>query len=424
MKKILVIFMFIVLSCNAVYAKATSQENKYEKLKIFARVMAIIENGYVDNVTAVDLIDDAIKGMVSSLDPHSSYLTKDDVKELNIETTGKFGGLGIEVTLKDGILTVVSPIEDTPAAKAGIKAKDMIIKVNDNSTIGMSLQDAVKIMRGKPGTKIHLTIMREGAKKPIEVDITRAIIHVKSVKYKKIDNVGYIKIAKFQTKTTKEVKNALSKLKGIDGLVIDLRNDPGGLLKEAIGVGDLFIKKGIIVSIRGRNKSNEQYFYAHNDKNEPRYPIVVLINAGTASASEIVAGCLKDHKRAIIMGIKSFGKGSVQSVISLPDGSALRLTTAKYYTPNGTSIQAVGIEPDIVVKQAKLIDEDNSSYSLREKDLARHLIVENIKKKYKKDKKDKKDDVEKKLKNDYQLLRAVELVKALVKSENILCKKK
>ncbi len=420
MKRILMMVLIAVLSCNLVFAD-TEKNDKYMKLKIFARVMAIIEHNYVDKVKQTKLIDDAIKGMVSSLDPHSSYMTKDDFKELNVETSGKFGGLGIVVTLKDGILTVVSPIEDTPAYKAGIKAQDLIVKVDGKSTIGMSLQDAVKIMRGKPGTKIHLTIMREGLKKPLKVEITRAIIHVKSVKYKKIDNIGYLKITKFQDKTTKEVKSALSKLKKIDGLVIDLRNDPGGLLKEAIGVSDIFVKKGVIVSIRGRNKDEAQYFYAHDDKNEPSYPIVVLINAGTASAAEIVSGCLKDDKRAIIMGIKSFGKGSVQSIISLPDGSALRLTTAKYYTPNGKSIQAVGIKPDIVVKQAKLIEDDNSSYRLREKDLAHHLLVEKIKSKTKKN---KKEDIEKMIKNDYQLLRAVELVKALVKAENMVCTKK
>jgi carboxyl-terminal processing protease len=419
MKKLLILIVSLVLCANIAFAKQDN-ESKYEKLRIFARVMAIVENNYVDNVSNIKLINSAIKGMVSSLDPHSSYMTKDDFKELNIETTGKFGGLGIEVTLKDGVLTVVAPIEDTPAYRAGIKAQDVILKVDDKSTLGMTLQDAVKIMRGKPGTKIKLTIMRENQKKPIEVEITRAIIHVKSVKFKKIDNIGYIKISKFQDKTTKEVTKALSKLKKIDGLVIDLRNDPGGLLKEAIGVSDLFVKKGVIVSIRGRNKDESQYFYAHNDKTEPNYPIVVLINAGTASASEIVAGCLKDDKRAIVMGIKSFGKGSVQSVIALPDGSALRLTTAKYYTPSGKSIQAIGIEPDIVVKQAKLEEENNDKYRLREEDLAHHLMVENIKEKYSKDKKKKED---KKLKDDYQLLRAVDLVKALVKAEHIVCTK-
>ncbi len=420
MKKVVIVIVVVLLNLNAFAAKDNA--DKYDRLKIFARVMAIVENGYVDNVSSTELIDDAIKGMVSSLDPHSSYLTKDDVKELNVETTGKFGGLGIEVTLKDGVLTVVAPIEDTPAYKAGIKAQDVILKVDGKSTLGMTLQDAVKIMRGKPGTKIHLTIVREGAKKPIEIDITRAIIHVKSVKFKKYGDVGYIKILKFQDKTAKEVKKALSKLKNIKGLVIDLRNDPGGLLKAAIGVSDLFIKDGVIVSIRGRNKKDAQYFYAHNDKNEPTYPIVVLINSGTASASEIVAGCLKDNKRAIIMGIKSFGKGSVQSVISLPDGSALRLTTAKYYTPSGKSIQAIGIEPDIVVKQAKLEEEDNDKYRVREKDLAHHLLVEKIKKKYGKDKdKNKNEDEDKKLKDDYQLLRAVDLVKALIKAEDTVC---
>jgi len=417
MRKILVVLLFVVVSYNSAFAN-TVNINKYEKLKIFARVMAIIDNNYVDKVNNVKLIDNAIKGMVSSLDPHSSYMTKDEYKELKVITTGKFGGLGIEITLKDGVLTVVAPIEDTPAYKAGLKSKDMIIKINGKSTLGMSLQDAVKILRGKPGTKVTLTILRKKQAKPFEVTITRAIIHVKSVKYKKIGNIGYLRIAQFQQGTTQEVKNALNKLKNIKGLVIDLRNNPGGLLQEAIGVSDLFVKQGVIVSIRGRNKDDTQYFYANNDGSEPTYPIVVLINSGTASAAEIVSGCLKDDKRAIIMGVRSFGKGSVQSIIPLSDGSALRLTTAKYYTPSGKSIQAIGIEPDVVVKQAKLTEEA-SSYTLREQDLAHHLIgPKSSKAEY------SKQDIEKMLKNDYQLLRAVQLTEALVKAENIVCRKK
>ncbi len=417
MRKLAVIILFAVLSHNVAFAGSVNV-NKYEKLKIFARVMAIIDNSYVDKVNNVKLIDNAIKGMVSSLDPHSSYMTKEEYKELKVITTGKFGGLGIEITLKDGVLTVVAPIEDTPAYKAGIKSKDMIIKINGKSTLGMSLQDAVKILRGKPGTKVTLTILRKKQEKPFNVTITRAIIHVKSVKYKKIGNIGYLRIAQFQQGTTEEVANALKKLNGIKGLVIDLRNNPGGLLQEAIGVSNLFVKQGVIVSIRGRNKDDTQYFYADNSGNEPTYPIVVLINSGTASAAEIVSGCLKDDKRAIIMGVRSFGKGSVQSVIPLSDGSALRLTTAKYYTPSGRSIQAIGIEPDIVVKQAKLTEEANT-YTIREQNLAHHL----------KGPKEKtaeysKQDIEKMLKNDYQLLRAVELTKALVKAETIVCRKK
>ncbi len=417
MRKILVVLLFVVVGYNSAFA-STVNINKYEKLKIFARVMAIIDNNYVDKVNNVKLIDSAIKGMVSSLDPHSSYMTKDEYKELKVVTTGKFGGLGIEITLKDGVLTVVAPIEDTPAYKAGLKSKDMIIKINGKSTLGMSLQDAVKILRGKPGTKVTLTILRKKQAKPFDVTITRAIIHVKSVKYKKIGSIGYLRIAQFQQGTTQEVKNALNKLKNIKGLVIDLRNNPGGLLQEAIGVSDLFVKQGVIVSIRGRNKDDTQYFYANDDGNEPTYPIVVLINSGTASAAEIVSGCLKDDKRAIIMGVRSFGKGSVQSIIPLSDGSALRLTTARYYTPSGRSIQAIGIEPDVVVKQAKLTEEANT-YTLREQDLAHHLIgPKSSKAEY------SKQDIEKMLKNDYQLLRAVQLTKALVKAENIVCRKK
>ncbi len=416
MKRVLaLVFVFVFLSCISFAETA-----KYEKLKIFAKVMAIIEHDYVDNVSEVDLINNAIKGMVSSLDPHSSYMTKDEYKELKIMTTGKFGGLGMVVTMKNGMLTVISPIEDTPAYKAGIKAGDIIIKINGESTIGMTLDQAVKKLRGKPGTKVKLTILREGATKPIKLVITRAIIHVKSVKYKKYGNIGYVKITQFQDGTTKELKKALNKLGKIDGLVLDLRNDPGGLLKEAVGVCDLFIKKGVIVSIRGRNKNDVQYFYAHDDGDEPTYPMVVLINAGTASAAEIVAGCLKDHKRAIIMGVRSFGKGSVQSIIPLGDGSALRLTTALYYTPSGKSIQAVGIQPDIVVHQAKIIPE-SGGVSIRESNLLHHFKNPEIRKLLSERKKQKKQiNLQEELKNDYQLLRAIELIKA----EDIICSRK
>lgn len=417
MKKGVSVLFFIILFSISACAAPNSDIKKYEKLRIFAKVMAIIDNNYVDNVSDVKLVDNAIKGMVSSLDPHSSYMTKDEYKELQIVTTGKFGGLGIEITLKDGMLTVVAPIEDTPAYKAGIKAQDVIIKINSKSTLGMSLQDAVKILRGKPDTKVTLTILRKKQNKPLKITITRAIIHVKSVKYKKFDDIGYLRISQFQQGTSKEVKRALKKLGKINGLVLDLRNNPGGLLKEAVEVSDIFIKKGVIVSIRGKNKANAQYFYAKDDENEPQYPMVVLINAGSASASEIVTGCLKDDKRAVVMGIKSFGKGSVQSIIPLSDGSALRLTTAKYYTPSGVSIQALGIEPDIVVKQAKLIEESNG-LSFRENDLVHHLKSSKIVKKEERTKEPAK--IAKTLKSDYQLLRAVELIKA----EDIICSKK
>ncbi len=414
MKRVVALVIFVVFVSFSSYA----QSNKYEKLKIFAKVMAIIEHDYVDNVSEVKLINDAIKGMVSSLDPHSSYMTKDEYKELKIMTTGKFGGLGMVVTMKNGMLTVVAPIEDTPAYKAGIKAKDIIIKINGESTLGMTLDQAVKKLRGKPGTKVTLTILREGENKPIVVTITRAIIHVKSVKYKKYGNVGYVKITQFQDGTTKELKKALDKMGKIDGLVLDLRNDPGGLLREAVGVCDLFIKKGVIVSIRGRRKKDVQYFYAHNDGDEPSYPMVVLINAGTASAAEIVSGCLKDHKRAIIMGVRSFGKGSVQSIIPLGDGSALRLTTARYYTPSGVSIQAIGITPDIVVHQAKIIPE-SGGVNIRESNLLHHLNNPELKKLLNKNNSNK-PNLQKELKDDYQLLRAIELIKA----EDIICSRK
>ncbi len=417
MRRWVVLFLLVFMVAMPAYAAGKPKVDKYEKLKIFARVMTIIDNNYVDKVNGVDLINNAIKGMVSSLDPHSSYMTPQEYKELKVTTTGRFGGLGIEITIKDGVLTIVAPIEGTPAYKAGLKPHDMIIKINGKSTLGMSLQEAVKLLRGKPGTKVTITILRGKDSKPFDVTITRAIIHVKSVKFKKIGDVGYLRISQFQQGTTEEVKNALKKLKGIKGLVIDLRNNPGGLLQEAIGVSDIFVKKGVIVSIRGRNKADTQCFYAADDGTEPTYPIVVLINSGTASAAEIVSGCLQDDKRALVMGVRSFGKGSVQSIIPLPDGSALRLTTARYYTPSGRSIQAVGIEPDIVVKQAKLTEE-KTGFTIREQNLLHHLMgPKKSKAEY------SKKDIEKMLKNDYQLLRAVQLVQALIKAKSIVCQK-
>jgi len=398
------IFIFaVVLFVLSVVSISAHVENrgKYGKLKIFSDVLATVEKQYVKDVNDKELIESAIKGMVSSLDPHSSYMSEDEFKELEVLTKGQFGGIGIEITIKNKLLTVISPIEDTPAYRAGVKAGDVILSINGKSTLGMPLKEVVKLLRGKPQTKVKITVSREGVKKPIDITIVRDIIHIKSVKYEKISpEIGYIHILQFQEGTAKEVKRVLKRFSGkIEGLIIDLRNDPGGLLSEAIETADLFITDGVIVSTKGRVKTQDKIYYAKNSGDEPTYPIVVLINGGSASASEIFAGCLQDHRRAIIMGTKSFGKGSVQTIFPMEDGSALSLTTAEYYTPSGRCIQALGITPDIYVPQGKL--EIKESKVLREENLPHHL--EALKKL-----KTKAERVE-----DYQLSRAIGLLKAI-----------
>jgi carboxyl-terminal processing protease len=351
----------------------------YKGLKLFSDVIELIENNYVDPVNSKDLIDKAIQGMVSGLDPHSAFLSPDDFKELQIDTQGEFTGIGVSITLKDGFVTVISPIEGSPAYKAGIKAGDRIIKVNGKPT--RDLREAVKLIRGPKGTEVTVTIAREESKKPIDFKIIRDIIPVESVKAVELrPGYGYVWVTNFRENTTEDLVAALDKLDSgktpLKGLILDLRDDPGGLLDQAIEVSDLFLDKGIILSIRGREEKNNQVFKATPNKIKRTYPIVVLINGGTASASEIVAGALQDQKRALIMGTTSFGKGSVQSVERLRDGYAIKLTIARYYTPSGRSIQAKGIVPDIIVKR-RFITKENTSFvnesMIREKDLKNHL---------------------------------------------------
>ena len=351
----------------------------YKGLKLFSDVIELIENNYVDPVNSKDLIDKAIQGMVSGLDPHSAFLSPDDFKELQIDTQGEFTGIGVSITLKDGFVTVISPIEGTPAYKAGIKAGDRIIKVNGKPT--RDLREAVKLIRGPKGTAVMVTIAREGSKNPIDFKIIRDIIPVESVKAVQLrPGYGYVWVTNFRENTTEDLVAALDKLESgktpLKGLILDLRDDPGGLLDQAIEVSDLFLDKGIILSIRGREEKNNQVFKATPNQTKQTYPIVVLINGGTASASEIVAGALQDQKRALIMGTTSFGKGSVQSVERLRDGYALKLTIARYYTPSGRSIQAKGIVPDIIVKRRFITKENTSLVNegmIREKDLKNHL---------------------------------------------------
>lgn len=401
------------------YRSATAAGTDYESIELFTDVLAIVKKSYVEEVDTKKLIYGAINGMLSSLDPHSSFMPPDTYKELKLDTKGEFGGLGIEISIKDGILTVISPIEDTPAYRAGLKSGDQILKIDEKYTKDMSIMDAVKRMRGTKGTKVTLTIMRDGFEKPKEFPLTRDIIQIKSVKFKMLDDgYGYVRIAQFQEKTSDDLQRALASLnessKGkLRGLVLDLRNDPGGLLEQAVKVSETFLDEGkMIVYTEGREKDSQMKFTSRKGDKQPNYPMVVLINSGSASASEIVAGALQDHKRAVVMGVQSFGKGSVQTIIPLSDNSGLRLTTAKYFTPSGRSIQAKGITPDITVDRLELAStEKKESMHLREKDLENHF--ENDKKEPSTEKTEalplyKTDE---QVKNDYQLLRALDLLK-------------
>ena len=347
-------------------------------LRTFAEVLERIKTAYVEPIDDKTLFENAIKGMLSNLDPHSSYLEPEAFRDLQESTSGEFGGLGIEVGLEDGILQVIAPIDDSPASAAGLEAQDLIIKIDDQPTKGLSLMESVEKMRGKPGTSIRLTIVREG-RKPFEVTLKRAVIKSRSVKSQLLENdYGFLRISQFQVNTGSEVEKALTSLKKenkgqpLKGLILDLRNNPGGVLQAAVEVTDHFISSGLIVYTKGRLANAELRFSANAENPSEGVPLVVLINGGSASASEIVAGALQDHKRAIVMGTDSFGKGSVQTVLPLNNDRALKLTTALYYTPKGRSIQAQGIVPDILVERAKLSQED-SAMGIKEADLVGHL---------------------------------------------------
>ncbi len=354
------------------------------KLKVFAQALALIEEQYPEAKTTKDLVYGAIQGAVGTLDPHSSFMNPEEFKELQIETKGKFSGIGIEITQKDRILTVVSPIEGTPAYQAGIRTGDQIVKINGATTKNMSLTEAVKLIRGAKGSKVTLTINREGFTQPRDFVIVREIIPIRSVKARILDDgIGYIRLVNFQDQTDQDLQNYLRKMRQrlvpLKGLVLDLRNDPGGLLEQAVRVADEFLGSGLIVYTEGRNPQQSMRFYARpgHEGERPVFPMVVLINEGSASASEIVAGALKDQKRAVIVGTKSFGKGSVQTIIPLEDGSALRLTTALYYTPSGQTINEKGIVPDVVVED-QAPEPGKSLQNLRDEALARHMRREGI----------------------------------------------
>ena len=388
----------------------------YESLETFTNILAIVRKNYVDEVNTKELMTGAINGMLNSMDPHSGYLTPELYKELQMDTQGRFGGLGIEITIRNGMLTVVSPIEDTPAFRAGIKAGDQIFKIDDEFTKDMNLMQAVKKMRGLKGSKLNLSIKREGVPDLLNFSIVRDTIRVQSVRSRVLEEgYAYIRLAQFQERSDRDLQKALEKLSsekgGVKGLVLDLRNNPGGLLTQAVRVADLFLDSGMIVYTEGRLENQKQKYFARKEGSWTEFPIVVLVNGGSASASEIVAGALQDHKRAVILGTKTFGKGSVQTILPLDDNSALRLTTARYFTPKGRSIQATGIVPDIVLENVPVQEaraEEKKRLGLREENLPGHLQnQQEQKEKEKQAQQEKGESVE----NDAQLKRALELLK-------------
>ena len=389
----------------------------YKQLNLFGEVYERVRSEYVEKVSDKDLIEAAINGMLQSLDPHSSYLNADSFTEMKIQTKGEFGGLGIEVTMENGLVKVVSPIDDTPAAKAGLQSGDYISHIDDEAVMGLTLSEAVDKMRGPINTELKITVIREG-QEAFDLNLKRAIIKVTSIKAKKEEDVAYIRITSFTQKTFKNLVKEYNKLSlemkdNLKGLVLDLRNNPGGLLDQAVSVSDAFLERGEIVSTRGRDNKGEQRYNASKGDITNGLPIVVLINGGSASASEIVAGALQDHKRGILMGTQTFGKGSVQTIIPVTSKGAVRLTTARYFTPSGNSIQAKGISPDIYVPQSKLEILENNN-SRREADLRGALDSENKKENNKSLSNDEDNPVK-----DYQLNRAIELIRSINVYENI-----
>ena len=392
---------------------AADETSDYQELQIFTDVLTIVKRSYVEEVPIKDLVYGAIDGMLASLDPHSGFMSPEIYKEMKVDTSGEFGGLGIEISLRDGLLTIVAPIEDTPASRAGLQAGDHILKIEDQFTKDMKIMEAVHLMRGAAGTEITITIMRSSFDKPRSFTLEREIIKVKSVKAKTLEKgFGYVRLAQFQERTGSDLARALDDLRqansdGLEGLVLDLRNNPGGLLDQAVEVCDQFLDDGLIVYTKGREDDARMEFSAVRTGTEPDYPMVVLINGGSASASEIVAGALQDQERAVIMGTQSFGKGSVQTIIPLSDDSGLRLTTAKYYTPNGTSIQARGIVPDIVVQQVEMKEVKDINH-FREKDLKNHFNIEGS---ATENEQPEGSALDEETRNDFQLMRALDLLK-------------
>ena len=399
-------------------SKPKVQENKLESLKKLRRIMAIVEENYVDELSFDDIVDKAIDGLLSNLDAHSNYLNKKKFDDLRANTDGEFGGIGITVGLKDGSLTIIAPVDGTPGDKAGLKSGDVIVRVNDKSTIDMSIDDAVNLMRGAPKTKVELTIVRKGESKPLVFNIVRDMIKIDSVKVRKIEgsDFAYVRVSSFDKNVTRNVLSELKQIGKINGIVLDLRNNPGGILDQAVDLSRLFIKSGVIVTQKGRTKS-ENIEYKAKSAPYADIPVVVLINGGSASASEIVAGALQDHKRAVLIGEQTFGKGSVQTVMQIDKDEGLKLTTAKYYLPSGRTIQAVGVTPDIIVYPG-VTPENENNFSIKESDLKRHLQSELDKvntqnTKTKTENEDKKIITQNMIYQDIQLKSAIDVLMAL-----------
>ncbi|MCF8038124.1 MAG: S41 family peptidase [Desulfohalobiaceae bacterium] len=405
-----------ILFALAATPGTTKADEQYEPLKQFSQVMDLIENTYVRDVNRDELIKGAIEGMLKNLDPHSAYLDKESFQDMQVETSGEFSGIGIEITILNGKLTVVSPIEDTPAFEAGLKAGDVILEIDGEPTQDISIMDAVHKIRGPKGEEVELTILHQGSNRPEKITVVRDVIPLDSVKSEELEpGYHYLRITNFNENTTSELQRAIKEIRQHGkGVILDLRNNPGGLLNQAVSVSDSFLSDGRIVYTKGKVKQAQMSFSAKDEKDDLNLPLVVLINAGTASASEIVAGALQDHKRALVIGERSFGKGSVQTVIPLADGSGIKLTTARYYTPGGNSIQAEGITPDLVVPfvaQKKDEEKPFSFPAVREKDLSGHLEKEETG-----DKSERLangDKVELMLKKDNQLRLALQLIKGI-----------
>jgi carboxyl-terminal processing protease len=410
----------LMLVALAMTPETTRATNKYEPLKNFSQVMDLIEKTYVNDVQRQDLVKGAIQGMLQSLDPHSAYLDQEEFKDMQVETSGEFSGVGIEITIQNGRLTVVSPVEDTPAFRAGLKSGDMILEIDGESTQDISIMDAVHKIRGPKGSEVELMVLHQGEAKPERITLKRDVIPMQSVKTEVMDpGYLYVRITNFNEQTTNDLRQALKDYdQDLEGVVLDLRNNPGGLLDQAVSVADLFLGAGKIVYTQGKVRQAQMDFHAKKQSSDLVVPVVVLINSGTASASEIVAGAIQDHKRGLILGVRSFGKGSVQTVIPLPDGAGIKLTTAKYYTPNGRSIQAEGIIPDIRLAYNPIEESDDDSIfrAIRERDLARHLEngEEDDASETTEDEKDNmKSRIEQMMQKDNQLRMALQLVKSL-----------